>query len=361
MTVIEKVHSEVLKVVRKFGLRANRYLDVDCGNGRFTLEINLPQILNLRHMTSTHKFSVIILTTGADERLPYLNRLLQSLAVQSIKPWELIIASELSSGLEELLKKYFCPCRNHRVLITGYWNKCKTANRAIKESRGDVVFLLEDDLILKENFIEEMLKVFDLDPKIGCVHSRCIWVYREGLRSKGGVKGFIAKLISKLSIHESVLRRQIKKINSYLYEVPVFTMSVACRKEALYKAGLYDESVGEPISGEDYDLALRVRRAGYKVVLNSRAISYHFTRQVTKKATRIKEEPNYLEGINESEVYFMVKNRSMLGSNNIMLHAIYRALESIAWGIRARRASAIVYGIHGVVKGLIKGISWSKS
>ena len=304
------------------------------------------------------KVSVVILTSGQRNRYPYIEKLLTSLSRQTFKEFELILATErMDEDLINIFCRYFCPCEDHRILMTGYWNKCKTANRTIKESRGDVVLLLEDDLVLRENFIEEMLKVFDLDPKIGCVYSRCIWVYPEGLRSRGGARGYIARLVSKLSIHESTLPKQMRRINDYLREVPVFTMSVACRREALYRAGLYDESVEEPISGEDYDLALRVRKAGYKIVLNSRAISYHFTRQVTKKVTKIKEKPNYLEGVNESEVYFIAKNRSMLGLNNIMLHAIYRALESIAWGIRARRASAIVYGIRGVVKGLIKGMS----
>jgi len=303
------------------------------------------------------KFTIVILTTGVGERLKYLDRLLSSLSRQTVKPSELIVASEVSNdGLRRLLDRHFCLCESHRVIATGYWNRCKTANRAIKEAKGEIVFLLEDDLVLRENFIEEMLKTFDLDSRIGCVYSRCVLLYPEGLRSKGGIKGFVARLISKLSIHESVLPRHVRRINEYLYEVPVFSMSVACRKDVLLKIGLYDESVDEPISGEDYDLALRVRSSGYKIVQNVKAVSYHYTRQVSRKLSHLSMNPEYLRGLNESEVYFIVKNRNMLGPCSILLHVAYRVLESIAWTLRTRRPSTLIYDVIGAIEGLAKGL-----
>jgi cellulose synthase/poly-beta-1,6-N-acetylglucosamine synthase-like glycosyltransferase len=301
--------------------------------------------------------SIIVSTTGLPDRLKLLSDLLFSLSRQSIKDFELIVASEVvDAKLLEVFKENFHPCRKHRLIVSGLWNKCKTANKAIKESRGDIVFLLEDDLILKENFIEELVKTFNLDPRIGCVYSRCVWVYPEGLRSRGGLKGFIAKLISKLSIHESVLSKQARKINSYLYEVPVFTMSVACKREALYKAGFYDESINEPISGEDYDLALRIRKAGYKIVQTTKAVSYHLTKQVTKGIVKYGKDPKKLMGAYETDVYFMAKNRDVLRLRNVISHAMYRAIESIAWGVRARNPQTILYGIAGSLKGLLEGI-----
>jgi len=306
---------------------------------------------------TTSGISIVILTVGTDERIRYLDQLLKSIERQTVKSFELIIASETSKGrLEDLLRKYFPSNEDCRILVAGYWNKCKTANKAIKEAKGGIIFLLEDDLVLRENFIEEMLKTFDLDPKIGCVYSQCMWVYPEGLRSKGGIKGFVARLISKLSIHESVLPRHVKKIDEYLYEVPVFTMSVACRKDVLLKIGLYDESVNEPISGEDYDLALRIRRSGYKIVQNVKAVSYHHTRQVSKKLSHLSTNPEYLRGLNKSEVYFIVKNRNMLGFCSTLLHVAYRILESIAWASRTRRPSTLIYGVTGTIEGLAKGL-----
>jgi len=300
--------------------------------------------------------SVIILTTGSEERLGSLDKILGSIRRQSLVPCELIVASEVSSDqLKELLQKYFCLCENHKIIATGYWNKCRTANRAINESKGDIIFLLEDDLILKDGLVEELLKTFDLESGIGCVYSRCIWVYPEGLRSKIGLMGSVARAVNKLSVHESVLPKHVKRVSSYMYEVPVFTMSVACRREALYRAGLYDEGVSEPISGEDYDLALRVRKAGYKIMLNTNAVSYHFTRQVTKRSLKLSDNRKYLGGVNESEVYLITKNRDVLGFY-VVLHAVYRVIESIAWGIRAGSMEVLLYSLTGTARGFAKGL-----
>jgi GT2 family glycosyltransferase len=299
--------------------------------------------------------TVLVLTTGTKDRLALIEGLLKSLARQTVKPDEVLIASETNrKELTEMAGKHL-KGTDFRVVETGYWNKCWTANRAILESKGDVIFLLEDDLYLAPTFVEEVLKAFKECPWVGCVYTKCVWVFREGARSRGGLLGWLARALSKLTIHESVLPRMVRRISGHLIEVPVFTMSVACRREALLKAGLYDTSVREPILGEDYDLAFRVGKAGYRIVQTSRAVSYHLTRQVSKGVARYSKDPSKLMGTYETEVYFMAKNRDVLGVTNVISHAVYRAVEAIAWGIRSRNPKTILYGVAGSVKGLIRG------
>jgi cellulose synthase/poly-beta-1,6-N-acetylglucosamine synthase-like glycosyltransferase len=305
------------------------------------------------------KTTVIILTSGTTDRHVLIKGLLRSLARQSVKPSEVVIAAETAG--EELAKiaGEYLGNIDFRVIETGYWNKCWTANKAILESKGDIVFLLEDDLYLAPNFIEEVLKAFEEYPEAGCVYTKCVWVFREGIRSKGGLIGWLAKTISKLSIHESVLSRNFRKINDHLNEVPVFTMSVACKKEALLKTGLYDMRVKEPILGEDYDLALRIRKTGYRIIQTTRAVSYHLTKQVSKGIIKYGKDPAKLMGTYETEIYFVVKNRDVLGAVNVINHATYRVIEAVAWGIRSRSLSTMFYGVAGSIKGFIKGITYA--
>jgi len=271
-----------------------------------------------------------------------------------IKPDEVIIATETAGN--ELMKvaNEYLGDMTVKVIETGYWNKCWTANKAILSSSGDIIFLLEDDLYLTPNFIEEALNAFKEYPETGCVYTNCIWVFREGARSRGGFMGWLARALSKLSIHESALPRMVRRINDHLVEVPVFTMSVACRREALLRAGLYDMRVREPILGEDFDLALRIRKAGYKIIQTTRAVSYHLTMQVTKGVIKYSRDPSILMGTYETEVYFMAKNRDILKTSNVVAHAIYRATEAVIWGIRTKSIKVILYGIMGSIKGFIK-------
>jgi GT2 family glycosyltransferase len=301
------------------------------------------------------KTTVSILTSGTADRHVLIKGLLRSLARQSVKPDEVVIATETAG--EELAKMAgeYLGNTNFKVIETGYWNKCWTANKAILESKGDVVFLLEDDLYLAPNFIEEVLKAFEEYPEAGCVYTKCIWVFREGARSKGGLVSWLAKTVSKLSIHESVLPKMIKKINDHLVEVPVFTMSVACRREVLLKAGLYDMRVKEPILGEDYDLALRIRKTGYRIIQTTNAVSYHLTKQVSKGIIKYGKDPAKLMGTYETEVYFVAKNRDVLGTVNVINHVAYRVIEAIAWGIRSRNFLVTLHGVIGLFKGLVRG------
>jgi GT2 family glycosyltransferase len=301
------------------------------------------------------KTTVLILTSGTKDRHILIRGLIKSLSQQTIKPNEVIIATETASNeLMKIANEYLRDVAV-KVIETGYWNKCWTANKAILSSGGDIIFLLEDDLYLTQNFIEEALNAFKEYPETGCVYTNCIWVFQEGARSRGGFMGWLARALSKLSIHESALPRMVRRINDHLVEVPVFTMSVACRREALLRAGLYDMRVREPILGEDFDLALRIRKAGYKIIQTTRAVSYHLTMQVTKGIIKYSRDPSKLMGTYETEVYFMTKNRDILNLKNVINHAIYRSIEAVAWGIRSRNPSAIPYGIAGVIKGFMKG------
>ena len=303
----------------------------------------------------TTKTTVLILTSGTKDRHVLIRGLIKSLSQQTIKPDEVIIATE-TAGYEFMkIASGYLGGVTVKVIETGYWNKCWTANKAILKSKGDIIFLLEDDLYLTPNFIEEVLNAFRKHPEAGCVYTNCMLVFQEGARSRGGFMGWLAKALSKLSIHESALPRMVRKINNHVIEVPVFTMSVACRREALLKAGLYDMKVREPILGEDFDLALRIRKAGYKIVQATRAVSYHLTMQVTKGIIKYGRDPSTLMGAYETEVYFMTKNRDVLGLKNVIGHAIYRLIEAIAWGIRSRNPLAIPYGMAGAIKGFIKG------
>jgi len=305
------------------------------------------------------KTTVLILTSGTKDRHILIRGLIKSLSQQTIKPDEVIIATETAGNELVKVANEYLGGMTVKVIETGYWNKCWTANKAVLSSSGDIIFLLEDDLYLTQNFIEEVLKAFEEYPEAGCVYTKCIWMFREGARSKGGLIGLLAKMISKLSIHESVLPKMIKKINDHLIEIPIFTMSVACRKKVLLKAGLYDTRVKEPILGEDYDLALRIRKTGYRIIQTTRAVSYHLTKQVSKGIIKYSKDPAKLMGTYETEVYFVVKNRDILGTVNVIDHVVYRVIETIAWGIRSKNLLTMFYGIAGSIKGFIKGITYA--
>jgi len=298
--------------------------------------------------------SVVILSTGSRDRIKFLEHLLRSLANQNFKGFEtVLVVEEMSEELERLISRFdsIMP----RVFVTGHWNKCKSMNKAVRRVESPILILLEDDLILEPNFVEEILKPFS-DERVGCVYSRCIWVFSESIKRSKSFAGYIARAVSKLSAHEH-LSRMVRRVGKHLYEVTVFTMSVACRRDVLIKAGLWDESVEEPIQGEDYDIALRIVKLGYKIIQNTRAVSYHFTRQTTKRYIKLKRDPRYIMGLNHSDVYFIAKNADLLGLAKALSHFLYRVIEGIFWAAKVRDVRASLYGVAGALLGLARGLS----
>jgi GT2 family glycosyltransferase len=313
------------------------------------------------------KISLIIITTGKNKYS--LERLFKSIAKQTCAncSYELVLATE-SSGFElENLAKQLLPFIDDVIVVeTGYWNRCRTANLAILRSKGELVALLEDDLELDPQWLSEVIKVFNIhkDAKsIGCVYSMVINPFgSESVIAKMQLRSplfsLIAKIINMLRVHYHFARRNLS----------VFSLAVVCRREALLRAGLFDSSVEEPIVAEDYDLALRIQKSGYKIVMCSKAEVLHYTCHVYKRALlTLKKGPMWWGRIVENDTYFFAKHRDLLGIV-ILTHALYNAFISPLaliprlkgyLGLRAL-LELFLYSIKGSFTGLIKGALKSK-
>jgi len=75
--------------------------------------------------------------------------------MQDFKDYEVIIATESNSDkLRELCKKLNMDCR---VIETGYWNRCITGNIGILRSKGELVAILEDDVVLEPSWLTKLV------------------------------------------------------------------------------------------------------------------------------------------------------------------------------------------------------------
>jgi len=263
--------------------------------------------------------------------------------------------------LENLAKQLFPFIDDVIVVETGYWNRCRTAILAILRSKGELVALLEDDLELDPQWLSEVIKVFNIHKNaksIDCVYSMVINPFgSESVIAKMQLRSplfsLIAKVINMLRVHYHFARRNLS----------VFSLGVVCRRQALLRAGLFDSSVEEPIVAEDYDLALRIQKSGYKIVTCSKAKVLHYTRHVHKRALlTLKKGPKWWGRIAENDSYFFAKHRDLIGTD-IFTHALYNAFISpLALILRLKGylglrvlLEVILYNIKGSFTGLIKG------
>jgi cellulose synthase/poly-beta-1,6-N-acetylglucosamine synthase-like glycosyltransferase len=297
--------------------------------------------------------SIVINTAG--KNIASIGRLLRAIKTQNFKSYEVIIATESNGDkLEELCKQLNMDCR---VIETGYWNRCMTGNIGILRSRGELVAILEDDVVLEPSWLTKLVAVLTSDKDVGCTYSAVINPFgSESIVVKTNKKAvqFIVKALNTLRVHNHFAR---KKLN-------VFSLTVICRKEALLKAGLFDMNVEEPIVAEDYDLALRVQRAGYKIIVCGEAKALHYSFHMYKRAlTALGKGPQWWGKLVENDTYFFAKHYDVLGIFAVLMHTFYNAFFSpLASLLKLGKVSIgfllkiFLYSIEGSFAGFIRGL-----
>ena len=178
--------------------------------------------------------SVIIPTYN---RKHTLKRAIQSVYMQSLLPYEVIVVDDGSNdGTKEWVKQKY---PNVKYIYQKNSGVSSARNRGIKIARGDWIALLDsDDEWLPNKLNEQTNKIkSNLDVKI--LHSNEIWI-RNGVR------------VNQMKKH--------KKSGGYIFEkcldiCRISPSSVLLKKEILNDIGTFDESLKVC---EDYDLWLRI-------------------------------------------------------------------------------------------------------
>jgi len=303
--------------------------------------------------------SIVINTTG--KNLVNIRRLLYSIKQQNYNQYEIVIATESNS----IKIRHICETLGLKCVIleTGYWNRCLTADVAILKSKGELIAVLEDDIELEPNWLSKMIQCISNDKYIGCVYSNVINPFgSESIASQATNKVlyYIVRIVNTLRAHNNFARKKIT----------VFSLTVMCRREALLKAGLFDTSVEEPIVAEDYDLAIRVQKAGYKVITCNDAKALHYTHHAYKRTLLALERGSrWWERLIENDTYFFAKHYDVLGFV-VFTHAIYNAFISpLALLVRLTKIknftpcfliNVFLRSIKGSLTGLIKGLMHAK-
>jgi O-antigen biosynthesis protein len=146
-------------------------------------------------------------------------------------------------------------------------------NQAIREARGEVIGLLNNDIeVISPDWLTEMVS-HAIQPDVGAVGAR-LWYPNDTLQHGGiilGVGGIAAHAHSELPRHHNgyFCRATLASEYSAVTGACVFT-----RKELFEKLGGLNE-VDLPVAFNDVDYCLRARERGYRIVWTPFADLYH--------------------------------------------------------------------------------------
>ena len=210
-------------------------------------------------------FSVIIPNWNG---LRFLPTCLNALRHQTFSDFETIVVDNGSSdGSREFIAREFPEVRV--IALESNRGFAPAVNTGVRAARGDVVVLLNNDTEADSNWLAEIARALEANPRAGMIVCKLrLFDKRDHLHSAGdfyrvdGIPG-----------NRGVWEPDHGQYDDARGIFGGCGGAVAYRKTMLDEIGAFDEALGSYC--EDVDLNWRARLAGYQVVYAPKAIVYH--------------------------------------------------------------------------------------
>ncbi len=197
-----------------------------------------------------------------------LRNCLDSLCRQDYQALEIIVVdNDSDENLQDTLAAQFPQVR--MIRLNKNHGFAGGNNRGIEIAQGKYVALINNDAIASPQWISSLVKTVESDPDIGAVASIIVDGNRpQVLDSCGvgiGLDGMSRQAMRGMPVPELTQPKDV-----------LLFSGCACllKMDALEKVGLFDEDFFAYC--EDTDLGLRMRRAGWKIVVAPDAYVYHY-------------------------------------------------------------------------------------
>jgi GT2 family glycosyltransferase len=150
-------------------------------------------------------------------------------------------------------------------------------NRALEEARGEFVLLVNTDAMVEPNCAAALLAVMQQDPRIGMAGPQLVNSDGTAQTSYEAIPTLATEALNRSLLKRLFPQRYPGKHRTVAGPESVEALIGAVmmiRRDALLDVGLFDEDYFFFL--EETDLAVRMRRQGWKVVHEPRARAVHF-------------------------------------------------------------------------------------
>ena len=248
--------------------------------------------------------SVIAVSCGIGD---YLKSCLDSVKGQTLPAFEIILIDNSSKThfRQEISKDYpFVKLYSSSSNLS----YCDSLNKGIGLSKGDFILCLNDDVILDNHFIEEALKGFLVDSKVGMVSGRILRYDRKTIDSAGLF----------LNLWRSAKERGygIKDRGQFQKKEHIFGVNgaVAFYRKEMLQAIKEDGNYFDPdfhFFYEDLDIAWRAQNNGWRGYYIPGAIAYHIRGGSLRSSCGI-NKPYARRYLNDNLHAHLIKNRYLI-------------------------------------------------
>jgi GT2 family glycosyltransferase len=216
--------------------------------------------------------SIIICTRNRVDKLVPMMFSIAEAAARTTAVWDLYIMDNLSTdstrAAVESFDRTLIPKLHYRYSDKG--GKTTSLNVGIAEAQGEIVALLDDDMIMEKDWMKNLLHEFADDPKLNCLGGRVI-------------------LHDPTDAPTSIRPSEVREIVSIDTLDPGYIQvgggHLAVRRVVVAKVGKFDElfGPGQPIpAAEDLDFLYRICASGYTILFcPTVVVRHHHGRKAT--------------------------------------------------------------------------------
>ncbi len=211
------------------------------------------------------------------------------------------------------------------------------------DHNSDYIMLLNNDTLVKADFLDNMLKSFNKDSSIGLVGCKIMYYPEKNIIWYGG--GYI-DWFKFIGTHYGM--GQVDK-GQYDNEKEIDFMTGCCmlaKREVFEKAGLLSEDYF--MYFEDVDFCVKIKNFGYKIWYNPGAVIYH----KVGLSSGGEESPFSIKWCTKNRLLFMNHYKNNVSGFNFILSNIFfyftRIIRYFQYMIKGEKskASSIIKGIR---------------
>lgn len=290
--------------------------------------------------------SVIIANFNGEK---YLDNCLNSVLNSDYKKFEVIVIDDGSTDKSlEILRKFKKHYSKVKVLRNlQNHGAAASRNKAITKTKGSIIVFLDNDVEVTPIWLSELSK--SLKKKdIGAAQSLLIdYIKRDTIQMAGG------KLIQSVIWLDPFLQgRSYKRIKNQLIDRDIVAVSaaLAVKREVLDIVGGFDDQ--ERVYTEDLDLCWRIWISGFRVVLSSKSIVYHYSKTIDQRQHMKVNNLQIYYQMSKNSMRSIIKNYELKNMPvNLFLFLVINVIGSL-WIFIKRGKIAILMGA-------VLGIGWN--
>jgi len=313
------------------------------------------------------------------DRKPSLSQCLRSLARQTYRNFEVVILDGGSTdGTEQVVRDYGNSLRIRFLMQED--GLVPRMNVGYRMSKGDIVVRTDDDVQADPHWLEEIVGTFGRDAKVGGVTGPTL-VPSERLAFRDVftfVRGQPDKALMRLvkALYWSILMEGrpfdvghifrsgawavgsnfpgCLKIPNPICVDTLEACNMALRKNLVHIVGGLDDEYKSVAEWSEIDLCFRIRRLGYLLIFNPKAIVHHM---VSRAGPYVQRSFAYDRMLNQ--VYFYATHIKANTADKAIRFALYLALLNGYWLYKYGLTGNTDYltGLTGTLRGLTRHMS----